>query len=549
MPTIDIKEVDISPLGTADVTTNAVYVPGYALIGPVGVPTLCETLTQFREIFGSAPYIFKENGNIDSTLEGVVGFNYSWKAGSPEPSYLYASELLNLGLPVIYERVETGTEYTASTDDFSPVISAIEPGIAGELIYFTLTSSTLEYPEGSDHVYYILSVGRDAGSGATQGVPAVSPVKTFFTFDSDLPAVDSKFKLVSINDTFTDNSGLVSVTVSDVTQETSTKTNLVISGSTSEEEFTPADLYNYLNNNKLSRFEDRNDYVFKYITSGGYPSFGANGHLIATNLLNVAVSRKDITALLDYEVGMDASATAPASIQTYLNTWFSSESYSGGEDVGNYAATFVPWGVHTIKTFGEREVEMVPSFSYLKALANSTQTYANWYAVAGVTRGFIPNIVSTSYNISDTVGDNLQPTDAVAINPIQLIRPYGYRIWGSRTLRDNARNSDLRPDLVATSFLNIRQLANDVKRVVYLAGKQCQFEPDDSVLWINYKSAITPLLDQMKGNRGLNAYEIKRVKSDKKATLKAVIKLYCIDPVENFDITLELTDGEITVAE
>ena len=75
------------------------------------------------------------------------------------------------------------------------------------------------------------------------------------------------------------------------------------------------------------------------------------------------------------------------------------------------------------------------------------------------------------------------------------------------------------------------------------------FEPDDDILWINYKSQITPLLDRMKGNRGLNDYTIRRVSSSEKATLKAVIRLYCIDPVENFDITLELTDGQVATSE
>lgn len=56
MASITIREVDNTLPGSAGLTTNAVYVPGLATQGPVGVPTYCATLAEFQSIFGDKPY-------------------------------------------------------------------------------------------------------------------------------------------------------------------------------------------------------------------------------------------------------------------------------------------------------------------------------------------------------------------------------------------------------------------------------------------------------------------------------------------------------------
>ena len=55
------------------------------------------------------------------------------------------------------------------------------------------------------------------------------------------------------------------------------------------------------------------------------------------------------------------------------------------------------------------------------------------------------------------------------------IRPYGYCIWGNRTLNENN-------GLVASSFMNIRTLVNEVKKTVYSVAKSLTFELNNDVL-------------------------------------------------------------------
>lgn len=574
MPTIDIREVDISTVSTADVTTNTVYVPGFALTGPVETPILCSTLDEFQSIFGPVPYKFQNSGssvtfpaNGSSTTYTVP---YSWSIGQPDPSYVYASDLLRLGLPVIYHRVNSDSR--KSKIDLSSVA-----GLAvAESVYSGLSSADIKVSlekvtqsiSRTNYYGYVITVSR--GANADTGMPAVSSVKTYFTFSDEFYKSNPKYIKMPLSPNVAesgdpvydykytmDNSGLVQIASgsADFTVAVTTPTNLVYQATDglNHIDCVPAGLYTMLYyENNIASLKDKNEYVFKFITSGGYPSFfygTTDTTVISDNILNVATVRKDITALIDYSVNADSITNAPTLIRNHIDTWIGAKSLVDGEDQGNYATTFIPWCTFNSPTLSGQQITLPPSFAYLSALANSTQTYANWYAVAGVTRGFIPNLVGTSYNISEAVGNALQPTNDVSINPIQLIRPYGYRIWGSRTLRDNSKYGQGEDTLMATSFLNVRQLANDIKRTVYVAIKDCMFEPDDDVLWINFKSKITPLLDQMKGNRGLTEYTMRRVKADKKATLKAVITAYVIDPVEHFDITLELSDDQVSVTE
>jgi phage tail sheath protein FI len=188
---------------------------------------------------------------------------------------------------------------------------------------------------------------------------------------------------------------------------------------------------------------------------------------------------------------------------------------------------------------------MLPaSFGYLSALAASTQVNGSWAAAAGVARGGVPGLVGLCQNVTNAIAESYNNRDSISINPITNVKPYGLLIWGNRTLKNNAKKGDL----TATSFLSIRQLTNDVKRTVWVAAKMLTFEQNNDILWINFKSKIIPTLDQMVSGGGLSGYEIKKQKTDKKATIKAKIVLYAIEPVEDWDITIELADQSTEIS-
>lgn len=548
MPKINIREVDTSSTGVLETTTNVAYVPGYALTGPVETPTLCETLADFQRIFGNVPYKYSEAASSTSVAPAV-------QAGQYETSYIFASDLLRLGLPILFERVksqEDGTfEWVASNSEDSSTVgvklSSTNPGpLAADIKYWIEPKSETVETGSADG--YMITVFRDAND--TYGTSATEKISTRFTFSTELNRLYPEYLLVGSFST--DKSGMMtfdfgestSLTLSDAkTGTASSPVQLAFENApaTLPNAFTPDYLYtNYFSASTsiFEKLEDKGLYTIKFITGGGYPTAGStNTYSVASEMLRVACTRGDCTALVDCQESLSCSDS-----HTLVTALAGNADIIENESSANYGASFTPWCTFRSPSI-KRDIKLSPSFAYLSAYAVSTQSNANWYAAAGVTRGYIPNLIGTDEAISESLSQQLQPRDGVAINPIMEIRPYGTVIWGNRTLKNNIG------DLTVTSFLNVRQLANDVKRTVWVACKTCTFEPNSNILWINFKAQIVPLLEQMTGNNGLSGYKITRLPTDKKATVVARITLYCIEAVEDFDITVELTDSQITITQ
>jgi phage tail sheath protein FI len=148
--------------------------------------------------------------------------------------------------------------------------------------------------------------------------------------------------------------------------------------------------------------------------------------------------------------------------------------------------------------------------------------------------------------IPNSVADAMQPrNNAVTVNAITNIAPYGYTIWGNRTLKPVEEN------LVATNFLNIRNLISDIKKTCYRVARKTTFEQNTDILWINFSSEIGKLLDRMKTGFGISGYKIvkdvEHEKAAEKATLCAKIIIYPTYAVEDFYITVVLKDDEVVV--
>lgn len=304
------------------------------------------------------------------------------------------------------------------------------------------------------------------------------------------------------------------------------------------DEFTVEDMYNALNESILNKLEDKSEYSIKFITTGSYPIYGQaiNDRLALTQkILTVAGNRGDVIALVD------AADEAPLRIYEMVNDDLTiTLATTLGEDAKKYGAMFTPWAKYQLQTTSDI-ISLPASFGYLKCVATSTKSNANWFAVSGVSRGQVPNLIELNQKVTGAVAETLQARTGISINPITNIKPYGYCVWGNRTLFNNLE------DLTASSFLNIRMLTSDVKKVVYTAAKKLTFELNSETLWLNFKAEIEPTLDQMKSGNGLSNYKITKVATTKKATLACVIRLYAIEAVEDWDIEVQLTDSTIDI--
>lgn len=336
--------------------------------------------------------------------------------------------------------------------------------------------------------------------------------------------------------------------------------------------FVPADDSDY-------SFDSIGDYSVKFITSGGYPTYeygplaetsatdtleGRTTSPLSTAMTEIAAKRQDAVALIDHTDNPDREITSMSASGTSVIDRVRADGVGLVAPFDSYGAIFTPWFESSHSAIVGQAANafngMMPgSFAFLSALAVQLQNYNPWLAVSGVTRGKVPycnglhtNKILTN-NIADSyqaVPDSVSSIAPICINPITYIRNYGYCIWGNRTLRNNASGTK------ATSFLNIRDLVSDIKKKIYQTSQQLLFEQNTEVLWLNFKSLVTPLLNSMKASYILNDYNIIKLNIDPETgtsvpayKILAVIRIQVINSVEVFDLSVQIENAEITVAE
>lgn len=294
---------------------------------------------------------------------------------------------------------------------------------------------------------------------------------------------------------------------------------------------------------------DKGQYSIKYLTTGGYPTFEYSGKSISQTMATLCKNRGDCIALIDHTNNPNRSLIGIDSVyQQALN-----QDLMLSDDSSSFAAMFTPWGTYslvgryTINDTAFDYISLPPSFAYLITLANSIQVNPNWLAVAGATRGKVVNLREIDLNqvLTNSIADSYQSEKATSINPITNIRPYGQCIWGNRTMVDNSKKGGT----TALSFLNLRNLVSDIKKQLFTSCQALMFEQNTSILWVKFLSNITPLLDKMVSGSGISGYKVLKGSPSDKAKIAATVIIYPIYAVEQFEITVYLTDNELAVEE
>ena len=299
-------------------------------------------------------------------------------------------------------------------------------------------------------------------------------------------------------------------------------------------------------------------YRIRYLTSGGcYDSkvveemqkiayVNNKAKIEDVDVYKKEIGRGDVIVLADIDESADDIVKANTKEKLLLA--FGNEAAKFGGNGGKFTAVFAP---RVAYDFGYPEDDVYSndqlfpaSFHYLACAAYAQERYAEWYAVAGYTRGICGKPIKY---LTKTFGDvdvnTLCPrvaNDYAKVAAVNLIitERGNYYLWGNRTAEPLNNKG-----LIFSHFLNIRQLCCTLKQVLYEATRQFTFEPNSDLLWINFVNAIKPTLEAMKADQGISGYKISRVATDKKALLVAKVRIVPIEAVEDFDISIYLEDS------
>ena len=345
---------------------------------------------------------------------------------------------------------------------------------------------------------------------------------------------------------------------------------------------------------KWNFLKDKNDYNVKFITTGNFGTINvtasqgtqqavSNGKRRSTPaavasdndvtytfnagvlnaLLPIVAERKDCVVLTDLAYNDPQAATTTIHVDgnkmaTALKTWLQNDSNLEQAGVANgvttnfasRAAIHMPNAYMSfVGATEEKSVRVPASFAYLYSYAKSNAKNPNWLPMAGVNRGvlegtFTPDLSFSKYTLDTEI---ISDDEGISFNGLVNVRPYGYTIWGDRTLLSLTKGRGLQ----ATGYLSLRNLVSDIAHVAYDSAIQFTYETNNDVTWMNFKSNITTLLDQMVASGVLQTYKVKRraAASNERNKIVAVITLFPVLPVENFDVYVNLENAEVTVEE
>lgn len=161
----------------------------------------------------------------------------------------------------------------------------------------------------------------------------------------------------------------------------------------------------------------------------------------------------------------------------------------------SYAATYAPY-IQIFDSTSASNVYIPPTGEVLRAMAFTDNNKFPWFAPAGYSRGVVNAAKKTRYKLAEPLRNTLY--DA-RINPIADFSDIGVDIFGQKTLQ--IKDS-------ALDRINVRRLLLYLRQVIANVSVTLLFDQNDDVVVNEFLNKVTPILENVKRERGLNGYKI-----------------------------------------
>lgn len=160
----------------------------------------------------------------------------------------------------------------------------------------------------------------------------------------------------------------------------------------------------------------------------------------------------------------------------------------------NYTCTYYPW-IKYEDTDNNQYIYLPPTKDVVRNMALTDNTTYPWFAPAGISRGDVDCARAhyiTKLEDEDTLYEG-------RINPIKTFASDGVKVWGQKNLQ------------IKESLLNriaVRRLLLRMRKLIAISCIGLIFDPNDNTTKNKFLSTITPILDNIKSNRGISDYKI-----------------------------------------
>ena len=161
----------------------------------------------------------------------------------------------------------------------------------------------------------------------------------------------------------------------------------------------------------------------------------------------------------------------------------------------NYVGTYYPW-VRMLDTNINQIVSVPPSVLLPAIYASSDKSSAEWFAVAGLNRGGIPQATGVLDKLTIADRDTLY---LGRVNPIASFPGQGICVWGQKTLQVKAS---------ALDRISVRRMIIALKKFIAASSKYLVFEQNVATTRNRFLSIVNPYLEGVQQRSGLYAFKV-----------------------------------------
>jgi len=505
-------ENDQSFISQQPVTVGAAII-GPTVKGPVEVPTIVTSYSQYQNIFGTS---FISSSNVYSYFTSIAAYNYFNNGGETllvsrvvSGSYTPASVAIsgsNTSGSFILETLSEGTIMNNSSSlDAS---GALESGSANNIRFQISNSDTssgtfsLLIRQGNDNTndpivvetWTNLSldpfapnyIARVLGDYTLNYNSTNNQIEVSGSFPNASKYVRVKSVLTPLPN-YLDNNGIAKAAYtasipSNISGSFTGATGDIMGGAQFYNAITdgnrsqgiPSASYN----NMISLLSNADDYQFNTLLTPGL--FNSLQTSQVTSIISNTQNRGDSIFILDlvpYSSTVSAVTTQAASRNT------------------SYAASYWPW-LQTIDPDTGANVWVPASTMIAGVYAYNDSVSEPWFAPAGINRGGLGNVIRAEQKLPQTSRDTLY---TAKVNPIATFPGTGVVVYGQKTLQTKAS---------ALDRVNVRRLLISLKSYIGQVANNLVFEQNTLATRNSFLSQVNPYLESVQQRQGLYAFKV-----------------------------------------
>ena len=495
---------------------------GPAAKGPVEIPTLVGSFSEYTAIFGGA---IQSGSNVYSYLTSIAANNYFQNGGTSllvtrvvSGSFTSAtSSLMPTGSggpttgvsPFVLETISEGTIMNnTGTETSGALVSGSTDNVRWEIPTVNTASGTfsLLIRRGDDNnvqkvvleSYNNLSLDPYASNYISKVIGDVSFNLASDSGDYFIQQTGSysnlsryvRVKQVNFNTPqyFDNNGNAKPAFTGSLPAASSGSFGSAVGSNIPTGRF--ANFYNNVNgtdsqgltganySNAIALLSNVDEYKYNVIS---IPGLLASTHATQTTaLVNNTIGRGDSIAIVDL-------VPYASQINTVINQ-------AAGFD-SSYAATYWPW-LQTIDP-NTGEAVWVPASTMIPGVYAFTDASSDpWFAPAGITRGALGQVIRAERKLTAGNRDDIYEAN---VNPIATFPGSGVTVFGQKTLQKRAS---------ALDRVNVRRLLIALKGFIGQVAEGLVFEQNTAATRNNFLSQVNPYLESVQQRQGLYAFKV-----------------------------------------